>query len=357
MQKNVDSILFGNYIKYERLKELIDYTYAGSDATEINLFIDLYPIIRSIYADTYQVSYHGFMDLIPLLINLCIHYRYFFRKVYGVHATIYLISGKNHPEISRMLVPEYNYVMQKREVAPTHAVMDDMLSKNLKIMSILAPYLPDIHFVDTSFETSVVMGYIIDKRFNNNPNIIISKDIYPVQLTANDRFQNTVYIRPFKMSSGEDVSLILQSSELMRDWTDFWAFICKERNINLPSEMMIHPSNIAPILAISGLPERSIKSLMQFRTIYGMISQIIGSASTECSIDSLYSTFDMEGNFPRHTVENRFHVIDIPYQIDAIYSSSSEALLLKFENKHDPVTVKAICDKYFNNIPIALDKL
>ena len=80
MQKSLDSIVLTNYIKYERLKQLIDYTYAGSSATKINIFIDLYPILRSVYSDTYQVNYHGFMDMVPLLINLCVHYRYFFSR-------------------------------------------------------------------------------------------------------------------------------------------------------------------------------------------------------------------------------------------------------------------------------------
>ena len=30
---------------------------------------------------------------------------------------------------------------------------------------------------------------------------------------------------------------------------------------------------------------------------------------------------------------------------------------MKFENKYDPQTVKIICDKYFNNILINLERL
>ena len=359
MQKSLDSIVLTNYIKYERLKQLIDYTYAGSSATKINIFIDLYPILRSVYSDTYQVNYHGFMDMVPLLINLCAHYRYFFSRFYSVHATIYLVAGTNTPSISKMLIPEYNFVMQKRENGPAHAVMDDMIKKNLKILDIMTPYLPDIHFVETEFETSVAMGYIIDNNKSGDPNIIISKDIYPIQLAANDRFKNTTFIKPVKFASGEDVSVVIQSSEKIASWEDFWFFICKERGITIPDDGALHPSNVVPIFAMSGIPERSLKSLTQFRSVYRMIYQIIGSAATQCSIDSLYMNFPkLDGAIPRHTVENRIHVIDVPYQLDALYSVSTEAQIMKFENKHDPDTIKAICSKYFsNNIPIMLDKL
>lgn len=361
MIKSIENIVFQNYIKYERLAELINYAYAGSSATEINIYIDLYPIIRSIYSDTYNVSYNGFMDLVPLLINMCAHYRFFFKRSYGVHAKIYLVAGRNMPEYVSMLVPEYNFVMQRRNNGPAHSVMDDMIKTNFDIMKILAPYLPDVHFVDTAFETSLAIGYIISKQTDLSvPNLVISKDIYGIQLVTSNRFPNTSFIMPFKKSEGEtntDVSVIIKSMDNPADWHEFWEFYITHRKLKFLPATMINPSNLSPIISLSGLPERTLKTLMQFPSVYCMIEQIIGSASTQCSIESIYSNFDIDGKVPRHIVENRFHCIDLIYQLDTLYSSSTEAILLKFENKHDPQTVKKICDKYFVNIPINLDKL
>ena len=362
INKSLESIVFLNYIKYERLTELINYAYAGSDATTINLYIDLYPIIRSIYADTYMVSYNGSMDLVPLLINMCVHYRFFFKRYYNVHTNIYLVAGRNLPEISNAIVPNYNYTMAKRQNGPSHTMMDDMLNTNFGIMNILTPYLPDIYFINTNFETSVAMGYIIANQEDVCvPNLVISKDIYPLQLVTSPKFNNTSFIMPFKVMDEEnnlnDVSVIIGSSSNQNNWKDFWEFFTTHRKIKFSGDILINPANISPILSLSGLSERSINALVQFRVAYGMISQIMGNSASQCSIETLYQHFDLDGKIPRNLVEDRFHVIDIVYQIDAIYTNSSEALLMKFENKHDPQTVKMICDKYFTNIPINLEKL
>lgn len=361
MRKSLDSIVLMNYIKYDRLNELIKYAYSGSSANEINLYIDLYPIIRSIYSCTYQVNYNGFMDLVPLLINLCAHYRFFFKKGYGVLATIYLVVGRNHPELSTMIVPEYNLAMRKREQGPSHSIMDEMVTSNLQIMEIMCPYLPYIHFVNTEFETSVAIANIINNQTNKSiPNLVISRDIYPLQLVA--QFPNTSFIHPVKNTEGqfsEDISVILKSIKTADDILEFWKFVYSNRKLNsgISEDLMIHPINFSSVLAFSGMSERSIKSTINFPTIMNMIYQIIGNSPTQCSIETIFNNFNLDNRVSRQSIIDKFHVIDVPYQLNSIYCSSSEALLQKFENKVDPITVKAICDKYFKNIPINLDKL
>ena len=293
---------------------------------------------------------------------MCAHYKYFFSRKYNVKSTIYLVAGKNIPQVSELIVPNYNFVMKSRNNGPLHSIMDDMVRINFDIMKILAPYLPDVHFIETEFETSVAIANIISKQENPYvPNIVISKDIYGIQLVTNSRFNNTSFIMPFKVMNDkntmDDISVIIRSTLDKNTWSDFWNFIIHHRNAKQLPNVLINPANISPILSLSGLPERSINSLMHFKTIYGMIQQIMGEDGSQCSIETLYSSFDIDSKIPRHIAENRFHTIDIIYQLDAIYSSSSEALLLKFENKQDPETVRKICDKYFASNPISLDKL
>ena len=361
MRRTIDSLAFMNYVKYDRLNELIRYAYVGSNATKINIYVDLYPIIRSIYADTYQVSYNGFMDLVPLIINICAHYRYFFRKGYGVESTIYLVAGRNHPELSTMIILEYNYGMRKREQGPTHSVMDDMLASNLQILEIMCPYLPDIHFINSAFETSVAIAYIIDNQYDKSiPNLVISKDLYPIQLVA--QYVNTSFLHPCKSNDGtmsEDISVILKSTIDEESCRDFWKFILTSHKINtdIIDKASIHPINFSTTLAFSGMSERSIKSLMHLPTIMNYIHQIIGNSSTQCSIDTIFETFGLDSKISRQNIKDKFHVLDVPYQVESVYRSSNEAILQKFENKVDPIAVKAICDKYFNNIPINLERL
>ena len=67
--QHIDGIVFSNAVRYERLRELINYAFVGSNANNINIYIDMYPIIRSIYADTYQVKVDDYIGLAPSIIN------------------------------------------------------------------------------------------------------------------------------------------------------------------------------------------------------------------------------------------------------------------------------------------------
>ena len=54
----------------------------------------------------------------------------------------------------------------------------------MKLLKILCPYLPAIYYVDSeqNFEVAVIIAHIIETLNDPNPNLIISKDFYPIQL-------------------------------------------------------------------------------------------------------------------------------------------------------------------------------
>jgi hypothetical protein len=111
-------------------------------------------------------------------------------------------------------------------------------------------------------------------------------------------------------------------------------------------------------MAFSGMPERSLKSIIQNRVVLQYIHSIIANSPVSCSVDSIFDKYELDPKIPRYLITNRFHTLDISYQLESIYRSSSEAILQHFENKIDPVTVRAIIDKYFNkDIPVNLEKL
>ena len=95
--------------------------------------------------------------------------------------------------------------MTTRLMGPIHDVMDEMTKTNFDILNLICPYLPDIHFIPTDYETSVVMGYLIQNQSDMSiPNLIISKDIYPLQMVT--QYPNTYYVRPYKEEKGNEVN-------------------------------------------------------------------------------------------------------------------------------------------------------
>lgn len=355
MKRNIESIVFTNAVKKDRMRELINYAFVGSKATKINVYIDLYPIIRSMYADSYQVVVDDYIGLSAYLINLCGHYRSFFKYFYRVDTVFYLVMGKNCPGINNQLVPNYNAVMNNRLMGPIRSAMDEISNTNIGILNILCPYLPDIHFINTEYETGVVMGYLIKHQLDKSiPNLVISKDIYPLQLVA--EYPNTYYIRPYKDEYTKDVSPIIKSIQTEEDADKFWKYYFSSKNVKRDNTL-IHPINISTVMAFSGLPERSIKSRINLQTTLGMIAQLIGNSPTECSIDSIYNAYDLNSKVIEIETINRYHAINIPYQVEAFYENSVEAKTMRLENKHDDAAVRMISSKYFVNTPINLERL
>ena len=74
-----DHMMISNYIRYERLTELINVEFCNSGYNEINLYIDAYSMIKSIYGlspsqfiDKYSIASFG------LDIELLVRYGWYF---------------------------------------------------------------------------------------------------------------------------------------------------------------------------------------------------------------------------------------------------------------------------------------
>ena len=354
--QHIDGIVFSNAVRYERLRELINYAFVGSTANNINVYFDMYPIVRSIYADTYQVQVDDYIGLAPAIINVCGHYRAFFRHTYNVESTFYIVCGKNSPALNARLVPGYNNVMNKRLDGPIKSVMDDMTKTNFDILNLLCPYLPDIHFIQTDYETAVVIGYLIQNQQDKSiPNLVISKDIYPLQLVP--QYPNTYFVRPYKDGPGRDLSIILKPIFSQAEADEYWKFYLNAKKSKLEGTP-IHPINIAPVMAMCGMPERSILSRINLQHVLSMIMQIIGATPVECTLSSIYQSFpELEAKVPLLEMENRYHAINVPYQVEALYKDSVEAKTMNLSNKHDDSAVRMIASKYFTDTPLNLECL
>lgn len=357
MRKSIDGIVFSNAVRGERLTPLINSAFMNSpvaSANKINIYIDAYPIIRSIYSDTYEVDVNDKISLTANLINLCGHYRAFFKYNYQTYATIYIVYGRNCAGINAKFVQHYNRGMVKRLTSPKHEIMDSIINTNGAILSKLCPYLPDIHFINTEFETGVVIGHLINNQPNNAhiPNIVISRDIYPLQLVG--EYPNTFYIRPYKDVHGNDISSIIRPPYTLKDTMDFWNYYFATKNTS-QNNVRIHPINLSAVMALAGLPERSIKAVMNTKTVINIIGRLNGANASQCAISSILENATTK--ISTEEASYRFHAIDIPFQDQCLYSTNVEANTLMLENKTNNDLVREIISKYFTSTPIDLQKI
>ena len=103
---SISQIINYSYVKYDRLSELINLEYKGSNSSNINIFIDLYSILKPLYSANIIID--DYTEITSCIINMCAHYRYFFRSRYNVESRIYLIWSKNIPYKNKTLYPDSN---------------------------------------------------------------------------------------------------------------------------------------------------------------------------------------------------------------------------------------------------------
>ena len=97
-----------NYIKYNRLVELTNFAFAGSDANECDILIDLNSALLPLY-NTYDMSLDkSEWEIASTIINMIAHYRSFYWSNYKVRTRFYFIYSDNLGQYNKMYFPSYN---------------------------------------------------------------------------------------------------------------------------------------------------------------------------------------------------------------------------------------------------------
>lgn len=333
---NILNSIYGLAIKYDRIIQLTSKAFKGYNDNQINIFIDLYSIFRTLYKEDYVESASN-VDICAGIINLAAHYRAFFMKYCKTYSNIYLIDSLNLPKRNLELYPGYNKTMKHR-VDTTTKLMNNLVPFNLDLLDILVPYIEDVHIIHSTYETSVVMYDIMCKneaQNNNNPNLIISRDIYPFQLTAIR--PKTILYRPYK-SNGEDLSYFVNDSNLFN-------MVLYSRGEEQRDFSGINPKLFSLLFTLNGLRCRKIKS------DYNIIGakNLLQDALVNIKILNDYNySIDwglIQDKKDPKLLEKKYQCIDIISQ-HSIYMNDLESNY-KLQNLYDPDAVREINNKYF----------
>ena len=349
---SVEGVIYRYFVKYDRLNELISYTYSGSNDTSINIFIDLYGIYHTLFSRQYRTIVVDYVSFTSLVINMCAHYRSFFRFI-GVSTKIFIISSFNIPQDSLALVPEYNNIMVNKL---QNKLISEMVELNTGLLELICPYLPDIHFIKTNFESSIVMNDIMNREGDIH-SLIITTDSYPLQLTA---IRNKVsLIWPIKTLRGDE-SIICPHNMHSEAKFNFWSTVTRKFKNNASTQKLasISPSNLVLLESLNRFPDRCLPVIFNISRSIKLISSIIGYDSIKLTPQILFDTISEKEfrNIDTNLIINRYKTLDIQYQ-NILYNQSLEPKLLHYENLEDNNAINMINDKYFSNNPIDIFNL
>lgn len=352
----IDLLMARCFVKYSKLCELVSFAYDGSKAKAINLYIDLYAVYKTIYSRSYRTKMSDYTAFTATLINMCAHYKYFFRQL-GVYARIFLVSSYNVPENCSKRVSGYNKTFQDKLL---NAPVKEMMEFNFELLEILCPYLPDIHFFKTNFESAVLIKHLIEKEMskgNHNPNMIISTDLYPMQLVS--MFPQTTFLRPRKVN-GSDLSSIVVPREHPIHMHSFWSLVCNRDRDNVgysADNITISTDNFALLSAMNRFPERNLKTIFNIAETNRIIKNIVTDPTLKIDINTLYNaSVELQGKVGLSVLDARYKVLDVNYQT-LVFNESIEPALINYENLSDPDIIQMINSKYFQNNPIDIFKL
>lgn len=354
-QITLDSVFTRHMVRYETLDVLIPYAFKDCEAgkaTELNIFIDLYSLYHTMFSREFSTVIKDYTDFTVLIIDLCTHYRTYFRYL-GVSTKIFLVSSYNIP--NNISIPDYNKTMKDKL---QNNIVRDMVEVNLELLRILCPYLPDIHFVETQFESSVLIYHIIREQEGYNPSLIITTDIYPAQLTT--LFPNVALLYPLK-HFGQDVSYIISPKSNYTHRDAFWSVITHKTGKRASDVIRrsLSTSNQVLLESMNSLKSRNITPVII--NICESVKMIYNSISTQDIIlapDFLPSIEEFNRKYMNRLPEirERFNALNVVIQYE-YYCQSIEKATLHYENLQDPIAIQMINEKYFSNNPLDILRL
>lgn len=344
---SVSQIIYGNCVKYDRLKSIIDEAFVGSEANNLNIYIDLYSILKQAFKK--EINVENYFDIASCVINTCAHYREFFKRYYNVDTSFYLIFSYNI--YNKSILPDYNAKFEQL-VNSCSDIRFDLIEKNLNLLEHICPYLPNIYFINGKYEVGVYIKDLMHKigKDNKLANMVITKDSYLYQLVDTD----TIILRP-KKNKDTDASYFVSINNI------YSSLAVVRKSVLSCYELFqdfISPELYSWILAVSNCPERNIKSIVSLPETLKLFKSLI----TCNMINNCYTSYDLtstissvSNKYIPNNLYNRFKAIDINYQL--ISCKSSNVLFYNLQNLFDPEGIKYINNHYFQLNPLDLNRL
>lgn len=347
----INNVVLGYYVKYDRLKYLIDAQFAGSNATEVDIYIDIKDILYRLdrHLNNTHLPVKNPLILTSSIINMVAHYRNFFATRYNCTSRFFLIDS-----IGDLLACKY---CSEFSVPQLSNYMIGVYNTNLEFLPLICQYIYNVQFVavSTNVVTKALSIYDIERK--NNPSIIISKDPYTLQASIHENFYVLVPIK----KKGEDISIL---SNVYNACTNYMHMVSNGKNdYCINAYTPLHGFLLPMLMAMTRVPSRSLKNIMNIPSAIQKLEKIWTKPQKE------YYPSDIP-NFLKHLLDNSPHfnkaaMIEYRYKAcDATntlyngYKMHPEYITYNgIVNLYDPDSIKVINNEHFKDCPLDLNVL
>lgn len=355
---NIADIMYGSYIRYERLYQMSMFAFRPEYGDKANIFIDVKSILKSLYARGHQLAVKDSCAIASCIINLAIHLRAYFESRHRVYTKIFIVYGEARPEISLRTYPRYNEKNILTE--DSNPLLKTLIKDNLNMIKILCPYLHDFFYIeDFHNEFSVITSSLIN-RLNEPevPSIVYSKDIMSYQLVA---FKPRTFLFRPKKKFNEDTSWVVTKSTLYN------AYRYGELGITKQVDTTLNVKMFSIYLTIAGVKSRSIDSIKNANSTIKFLEQAVAnnifstgynSSAIFCTKPNPFEILFIGSNVDPNEVMARFSVVDLLhntmlYESSLAYKEAGEGII----NLYNPDEVRHINNMYFQEYPLDLNRV
>lgn len=361
----MESMLYSNYIQWDRMYHLTAQSFSYSNANSINVYIDMGSLISPLYYRFEEFNIKNYSVVTSSIINLCAHIRAYFESRHRVSTKIFIVYSPNCHSYNRSMY--YGYNDKSYNNIQNNKVIREMVQTNLGMLNVLCQYLYDIYFISSNWESSVVMYDIMlqeQAKGNKNPSVIFTKDQYVYQIPS-IMTQVAIY-RPKKggrdLNTGmvEDVSWAVTHNSVMQ------RFISEDRKIDPSKCEGLDPGLLSLLMTLSNCPSRGIKSIFNISTALKLLKQMVSEYQIQNGhsmmvgnvFDYLYENGKLKADnqLSKQLFVNRFSAIDILTQHQAYFASPDKVINYEI-NLYDPESVQAINNTHFKDCPLDLNRL
>ena len=354
----IEQLMLSNFVRYNTLQELINYTMRNSNADTLNIFIDLYSLFKPLYSvDKLKYSNKSYHDITAFVLNMICHYRYFFKYI-GVKTRFFIIFGLNCPNTNVKILPGYNSkfindISTKKDTS-------NLIIDNLEMLDLLCTYIPDVYFFNIGrCEVSSMIYNIMDKskyhQSKSNESMVITKDILPLQLVS---IFDMRILRPSKKNN-VDESFIVDNENL-------WSITFNQyRKTNMVVNSNLSNKLFSNFLAMTRVPERSMYSVLDIRKAYSILldcknMRLIEEDKTysQNTINNIFGAVRPDSNINTSAIDLRWKCINPEFQCKYVLSTESPSNvnpILRYVE--DNRALVDILNRYFERNHIDLNRL
>lgn len=351
------NVIYGYYIKKVNLRNLFYqafYGTANANATAINIFIDINDIFKAVmYSNSMVMSNY---EVSCALINMIAHYKSFLIDGgYGITPTFYLIwSGDNYGGQAIRRNPDYCINQRNVMFSNENFGKRQAFYNNISVVRTICQYLPEVYFIDGSEDSCVMIFNIIQNLQNNNPNIIITKDVSCNQITS---YSNTLIFRPKKSKSSNnnyvDTSYIINS---------YTSIVSSLKSIPADGTITLINNYIPPLywslfFSINGNQHKSLQQIYDIRKTIKIIIEnknTIGARPWKGVLDQMVFPESNNANTNLMVMNRNFDCLDLYYR-STVYNQLPESKISLPAKLFDINGLKLINDSYFNSKGLFID--